>query len=162
MDWRRAGERTHVIYRVSVMGHLLAHIDFHLHSWQLALSPFGGSGSEALGRARPLSEVMQLVSRAELEPSLWKAHHTDSRGGSTTVRGKQPLYWSAPFVHMMSASGRPDKQLDASIFIWTGAHLHAHPFAVPPAPRGQCSFFMSPSPLLWHELTRAGATSYFL
>lgn len=148
MDWHRTGERTHVIYRVSVMGHLLAHIYFHLNSWQLALSSFGGSGSEALGRARPLPEVMQLVSGAEFEPSLWKPHHTDSIQAV-------PLWGASnPSIdrHLLSTWCQP---VGVQTSNWT---LPFSSGQLPACPSFHCAactkgavFFMSPSSLLWHE-----------
>lgn len=155
MDRHGTGERMH-IHWVFIMRHLLTHIYFNLHSGELALSSFCRSGSEALGRARPLPEVIQLVSGAEFEPKSVETSEHCLLQGSTDVKRKQAtplLTWP---LSMMS--GQVGTQTSILMLPFSSGWVSAFPsFHCPACPKGVTFFLYVSIFLLWRELTRAGS-----
>lgn len=155
LDRHGTGERMH-IHWVFIMRHLLTHIYFNLHGGELALSSFCRSGSEALGRVRPLPEVMQLVSGAEFEPRSVETSEHCLLQGSTDVKRKQatPLL-TCTLVHDVKPSRHSDKH---SMLPFSSGWVGAFPsFHCPACPKGVTFFLYVSIFLLWHELTRAGS-----
>ena len=157
MDRYGTGKRTRDIYEHLLCATCLHMVYFHQHSWELASASCCRAWREALGRVRSLPDIMLLVSRAGFEP---RSVETEQHWRQYSVSSEPAHYSSAPFVHVLPASGRPDKRSDAPLCTWTAGQMGTFPSPhCPSASKGQRSFLTCPS-ALWSELTRAGAISY--